>query len=284
VSWFVLLLPYLERKDLYDLWAAGDTNDATYRNNASRLLKIGVCPSDPSAAMGQGDTPLSYVVNRGVNGKNNPALGVCMDQYSMATPAVVGYTGSSVRMTRVGVDYISGHDGASTTLLLAECLLTPDGVTTFSGASNDVPEPRLYLNAMTGTSGTIYFARPKSSWAIIPKTASPYVMDWDGKAASLNKAEIELAFDWLLFPTTAAAGKDSRQVSDKIVSRHGGTVNVGFCDGHQTSLSDTVDADVFRQLMTPWGNGVAAALSATPAMTPSPTWTGNLPVLDESAY
>jgi prepilin-type processing-associated H-X9-DG protein len=272
----VLLLPYLERKDLYDMWSTTDTSDtivAGARAAASRMLKIAVCPSDPSAGTGSGETPLSYVVNRGVNGKNNPALGVCMDQYSMA-PSVTSFTGSTAKMARVGVDYISGHDGASTTLLLAECLLSPVGVTDFSSTSTTVPDPHLYLNALTGTTGAIYLARPLSSWSIAP--TSDY---WNGKADMENKAEIELAFDWLLFPTA------QQQVSDKLVSRHGGTLNVGFCDGHQTSLSDTVDVQVFRQLMTPWGKGVTAALTAAPTMTPSPALpTGGLPVLDESEY
>ena len=142
VSWVVLLFPYLERRDLYDVWATTNTSVVTNQTDAYKSMKIAICPSDPSVSATSGETPLSYVCNRGVNGSNLAAQGVCLDQYSMVktkgTP-----TG---RPVRVGLDYISSHDGASTTLLLSECVLTPPGITAAQTlTSANVPAPQLYL-------------------------------------------------------------------------------------------------------------------------------------------
>jgi len=101
VSWVVPLLANLQRKDLYDLWAAGGTTPV--------LLKILMCPSDPPDTTSATDTWLSYVCNRGKSGSENAAEGVCMNQGPSVTNPV-----------RVSADYISSHDGCSTTLLLAE--------------------------------------------------------------------------------------------------------------------------------------------------------------------
>jgi prepilin-type processing-associated H-X9-DG protein len=40
-------------------------------------------------------------------------------------------------------------------------------------------------------------------------------------------------------------------VTDKVYSRHSGTFNVSFCDGHGQSLSNSMDTDTFIHLMTP---------------------------------
>ena len=266
VSWVVLLFPYIERNDLYEIWANTDILQNTFDADAFKLLKIAVCPSDPSTSSADGDTPLSYVCNRGVNGVNSAALGVCMDQYSPIYDTVNVIS----RPVRVGVDYISAHDGSSTTLLLSECVLTP---TELSASGSDtlptaveVPLPQLYLNRLTNTTGTPAYARPSSLW-----TAA----DWDGSTTSPNNAEVNLAFEW---GTLSSPPK----MTDKIVSRHSGSLNVAFCDGHLQSVSDLVDVDVFRQLMTPWGSAARGVLTSN-GFTPVPDFT-TLTVLDEADF
>jgi prepilin-type processing-associated H-X9-DG protein len=112
-SWVVPLLPHLQRKEIYDLWAT-----TAVGVEHKKLLRILMCPSDPPDTTGAGDTWLSYVCNAGKNAgtaSNKPAEGVCMDQVvkSSTNPVPV----------LVSLDYISSHDGASTTLLLAESRL-----------------------------------------------------------------------------------------------------------------------------------------------------------------
>ena len=92
----------------------------------------------PSVAtgVGQNNTWLGYVCNRGVNtgstyvqGVNNGSLtsilgdskatGVCLNQSGIGTDGK-----STVAPVTVGQDYISSHDGTTTTLLLSESLLS----------------------------------------------------------------------------------------------------------------------------------------------------------------
>jgi prepilin-type N-terminal cleavage/methylation domain-containing protein/prepilin-type processing-associated H-X9-DG protein len=112
-SWVVPLLPNLQRKEIYDLWAT-----TAVGVDHKKLLKILMCPSDPPDTTGAGDTWLSYVCNAGRNAgtaRNFAAEGVCMNQVveSSTNPVPV----------LVSLDFISSHDGASTTLLLAESRL-----------------------------------------------------------------------------------------------------------------------------------------------------------------
>jgi len=104
-SWVVPLLGNLNRKDLYDLWAT-----TTVGTEHKKLLKILMCPSDPPDTTGAGDTWLSYVCNTGRTDASVAAEGVCLDQGTLPIP----------ESKKVGLDYISSHDGAATTLLLAE--------------------------------------------------------------------------------------------------------------------------------------------------------------------
>ena len=53
-----------------------------------------------------------------------------------------------------------------------------------------------------------------------------------------------------------------------------------FCDGHQYFLADTIDINVYRQLMTPWGANVLNVGTYTPALSPAAA----LPVLDDGSY
>ena len=258
VSWVVPLFPYLERKDLYDVWASGvpNTSPPVYPRDflpadfplsgddiiafagGYKFIAIAVCPSDPATSTASGDTPLSYVCNRGVfNNADNATLGVCMNQYTQ--PAV-----------HVGIDYISAHDGAATTLLLTESLLTPPG----EDPTLPYSPPYLYLQSSADT----YYYRPRSNW-----TSSAWV------AGSENQAELNLGFDWGIFSSNTAP------ITEKALSRHSGSFNVAFCDGHLTSLSDTVNLQVFRQLMTPWGSRAVYA-SAVPPISMS--------VLDEADF
>jgi len=100
-SWMVPLLPYLERSDLYRRWRSG--------NPTGVYLKWLVCPSDPPEDVSAGNTPLSYVVNCGLRGdENGPAEGLFFNHDVEGRPV------------KTSLDYVSQHDGTSTTLLVSE--------------------------------------------------------------------------------------------------------------------------------------------------------------------
>ncbi len=60
-----------------------------------------------------------------------------------------------------------------------------------------------------------------------------------------------MGFEWSQWSSLPPA-----KISDKVLSRHPGGVNVSFCDGHQQFLADNIDPSTFIMLMTPYGNGI----------------------------
>jgi prepilin-type N-terminal cleavage/methylation domain-containing protein len=96
-GWPVLLLPNIERRDIFRTWESG-TNTAVY-------VDLFTCPSSPPDSFSS--AWLSYGGNAGSGGAaaNSPkGDGVMFD----------------ATLARVGIDYVSGGDGTPTTLLFTE--------------------------------------------------------------------------------------------------------------------------------------------------------------------
>jgi prepilin-type processing-associated H-X9-DG protein len=85
-SWAVMILPYFDRRDLWQAWKKGTPE--------KRYMRVFVCPSDPPGNAGPEDGPSAYAVN----------TLVCKDGKGLS------------------VDYIQQHDGCAITLLLSENL------------------------------------------------------------------------------------------------------------------------------------------------------------------
>jgi type II secretory pathway pseudopilin PulG len=247
VSWALLLLPDLGRKDIHDAWMQAIKSKYSGGTAYGRASFVGAlaCPSDLPQDGTNGIPWLSYVVNRGRNGWNdNPAVGVCFDQT---------YSPNGYFRATVGLDYIQAHDGAAGTLLLAESPLTPQ-----SAAAVPPPSPAgpMHLQGPSGyappnkdgtivPTGEVYGYRPKSQWL---SSAPPGQAEWQPPMA-----ELSLAFEWSALGTRADA-----KVTDQIASRHRGVIIVSFCDGHQMPLADSIHVDVFKHLMTPSGEAYTA--------------------------
>jgi prepilin-type N-terminal cleavage/methylation domain-containing protein/prepilin-type processing-associated H-X9-DG protein len=92
--WAVMLLPHLERMDIWRKWQTTPTD-----STARVLMKVMICPSDPPDVMSAGDGPCSYAAN----------TRVFLDRSVANAPAI-------------STDFISAKDGCSTTLLLSENL------------------------------------------------------------------------------------------------------------------------------------------------------------------
>ena len=254
VSWVVPLLPYLDHRDIYDeirhqieLVPAGDTIDyAPFQKS----LGIMVCPSDPPATQGAGTVWLSYVVNRGRNATDdNPAVGVCTNHipYNSSHP----FSSTATSPAKVGVDYLTSHDGASTTLLLSDSLQTSEnneGATAKTLASS-FP----YLKLYDATGGDFYYYRPYSKW-----TSSSA---WEDKIM----AELSYGFEWGGL-ATARPDSAAPKITDQICSRHPGLIVVTFCDGHQATIQESMDLGTFKHLMTPYGAAYTGADAPTTAL------------------
>jgi prepilin-type processing-associated H-X9-DG protein len=285
VSWVVPLLPFLGKNDVYNSLQTV-VNNNTVGNWQHPTVAGLVCPSDLPDTLGMGSTTLGYVVNRGRNGWNSsPAVGVCFDQTLKTT------AGAPIPVAQVGLDYLTSHDGSTNTLLLAEALLTPSGI---NPTLAPMAPPALYLQTPSGEdtassgavaptsitpNGTQYYYRPTdpdmgTTGASSQNSCTWWCFSnggqWENVSAAptiaeRTYAEMTLGFEWSSLgtgPTTNALRAGAR-VSDAINSRHAGTINAAFCDGHVAPLRGDMDIDVFKHLMTPYGVGYINLTGAT---------------------
>jgi prepilin-type N-terminal cleavage/methylation domain-containing protein len=255
-SWMVLLLPYLEQQQLYDLWNNGQIASST----AFPSLAMATCASNPPITIGQ--PSLSYVCNAGFRndwdrgdtptaatattpalpGYENPANGVFFDRTRRAdlgsfTPIPAWPSPGDVRdpepapKLSMTFDYIQAKgDGLTTTMMLSESL------------------------------ATLYWAYPLEEYEMT------------------NDANFHFGFTWVL-PAQIAANRTLRingvrtsptytRIADMVSfldadetvidnprpgilsSNHPGGVNVAYMDKHVALLDDQIDPFVFAQLMT----------------------------------
>jgi prepilin-type N-terminal cleavage/methylation domain-containing protein/prepilin-type processing-associated H-X9-DG protein len=237
LSWIGVSLPFLDRKDMYDSLLDG--------SSAGTYLKILACPSDPPEAQGAGDTPLGYVCNRGINGGcagvigtlisggtqatikgDNQSVGVCLNQsgFDQGTNPATYY----VKPVRVGLGFIGSHDGATTTLVVAESILhNPTPPTT----------PRLVTS--------------RDTYAF-----------WTSADYAAGHSEVGVGFEWGAFNTA------NPQITDKVLSNHSNGFHGAFCDGHVQFLSTQMDIPTFIHIMTPWDRGVPPNVSSSNSFAP----------------
>lgn len=100
-SWIPVLFPYLEYNDLYERYKKGQAQ--------ALFIELLTCPSNPPEQTNRDDTPLAYVANGGIRGREEPAEGIFFD-LTRNNPV------------RVSQAYITKHDGTSRTLMLSEHL------------------------------------------------------------------------------------------------------------------------------------------------------------------
>ncbi len=100
-SWIPVLFPYLEYNDLYERYKRGQPQPL--------YIELLTCPSNPPEQTNRDDTPLAYVANGGILGRQEPAEGIFFDL-------------TSNNPVRVSQTYINQRDGTSRTLMLSEHL------------------------------------------------------------------------------------------------------------------------------------------------------------------
>jgi hypothetical protein len=257
-SWMVMILPSLDRMDIFEYWKTACTPSATNTNpkppTIKPLLEIGVCPNNKPADTSSGQW-LAYRVNTGRYGMNSLTIkspasvssprtgtqvvseGVCSDQFNKAA-------GPSNGIFRVGLSNLK--DGAANTLLLAER----------SASSETLAKP----------------------WEVTSKERQPQA--YFGSAEDANG----LGFNWA-FMNNLDPNKDQTNIPSKINSNHPGLVIVGFCDSHSRTLRSDCDRLVYMQLMAPYDSDAGEYDTSNPprAGIRNPASTKEIvPPLDES--
>ena len=228
-GWPVLLLPFLERRDL----STALTAVAPSVSAKTSYLNIYLCPTSPPES--QADAWLSYAGNAGYGSKLEvTASGI--DGKGNGVMVDTSLTGNT--SNRIDVDYVSNGDGASNTLVLTEKCGTR--VTKLPKWSNQISVPPtnpISLNDVSATSST---------YSSIP------VFLFAGSAATTA---------WT--PPSGVVGSSNTTDDRFPSSNHPGGVGVAFCDGHVLFLKSTVDITTYVQMMTS-----NSEQSYAPALTP----------------
>ena len=228
-GWPVLLLPFLERRDL----STALTAVAPSVSAKTSYLNIYLCPTSPPES--QADAWLSYAGNAGYGSKLEvTASGI--DGKGNGVMVDTSLTGN--QSNRIDVDYVSNGDGASNTLVLTEKCGTR--VTKLPKWSNQISVPPANPISLTDVSAT------SSTYSSIP------VFLFAGSAATTA---------WT--PPSGVVGSSNTTDDRFPSSNHPGGVGVAFCDGHVLFLKSSVDITTYVQLMTS-----NSEQSYAPALTP----------------
>jgi prepilin-type N-terminal cleavage/methylation domain-containing protein/prepilin-type processing-associated H-X9-DG protein len=261
VGWPIKLFPYLERRDLYRVFEAGQAT-AIPDNTAIALFQ---CPSSPPDA---DDEPyLSYVVNAGsgsskadtASASQFPVLsgdGVFFDAY--------GTNGSDGK--KLTLDAISAGDGTTTTLAFTEQNGSAKSVRNSWNNYARGQDVSKYISGIWATDmavngdknlGNVFVHRgiAENSFSTVGSSSVAFA---DPSATGPNK---------VVNPSVATANPGYYPSSN-----HSGGVIVGYADGHTAMLKETVSNLVYAQLMT--SNGPNSRFAGQNEL-------DRLPVLDE---
>lgn len=240
-SWTFVLLPYVERNDLF-LAHGPEGTDQARGSRPDSFLKLMNCPSDNLAATFNPDRrdSSSYVANCGrrdgldvdvdANADrrylDSPFNGVFHDRFPFqVTDDTVGLT--NFRPVTVSSSVLTSGDGTATTLLFSENI-----------DSGNWGETGVNAEILTGF---IWWG----------SEGSP-----PGSGNNPSQHELSARINSNLGLANTVNDPDDRAYYARPSSFHPGGVVAVFCDGHTSFLADTMDYDVYAQLMTPRGRNV----------------------------
>ncbi len=265
VTWVVPILPYMEKSDVYTALQTGNTT------NAMVYMNILICPSNPPTTT-SGATPLAYCINGGqnYNGTSVPSSNVAVQMTAAAssgiaydlslanTPSPQGLnTGGTSTNVKVSQDYVVSHDGSTATLLTSENDNIGNQSWTPPVANLVTTGANLGQNVGYGQFGLVF------QWVGPPASSTPSTMPPTGYYR-INGNKGTAPTPSINFARPA--------------SNHPGGVVVSFCGGNVRFIAEDIAYYVYKQLMTPYGNG--ASTQSTP---PGDTDLYNIP-LNENAF
>lgn len=222
VSWPVMLLPNLERRDVHKLWETGSAvSVAPYMSGF-------MCPTTSADSLTS--PSLCYAGNIGlgvVNGQQFKNDGVMMDTLGKA-----GASSGNYPSARTSLDFISSGDGTTMTVLFSEkCGAAYTPLATYSVA------PRSATNTAT------YLFGPIASGSL-PNTPIPcFGAPGDPDSAVFGTVNNGTVIN------SGTAQNDGYYAMPS--SNHPGGCVMTFCDGHTIFVRDSLDSAVYCQILTP---------------------------------
>ena len=232
-SWPPELLPYLERRDIYDMlvsnlypvWTNTTLTAAEKKEIAPGFIGTFTCPSSPPNA--DNFAPSAYAANAGDMTGN---------QYNGVLPPGDFPNGTSSATN--SLEDVADGDGTATTLLLAEkTIFRDDG---FQGTW-------AYIGNLTNVSNTYsdfgvrWYPDSSRFTSVTPSSIAPVATPQGIVTVFKN--------GWLTFGHQTAA-QTSMQTSALPESSHTGGYVVAFCDGHSYFMSFDIAPAVYTQLVT----------------------------------
>jgi prepilin-type N-terminal cleavage/methylation domain-containing protein/prepilin-type processing-associated H-X9-DG protein len=237
ISWAAMLLPRIERQDLWDLLqnpkADADLPPAEQEGLLEiRPIELFVCPSD-SDAVAAAETPaLSYSVNAGAPDWNNDTFlagpnagdtthnGVFLNLYELAARGIRAPTARLSNIT----------DGAATTIMLAE-----NCHKSYEPVSAGEPARFTWLFGTEQHLGIVW---------VVNKAPQPgYSVD---NQEGINRVgDDAYSHDPVFDPNSPRFARPA--------SNHGQGANVVYCDGHSQFMNENIEYVVYQQLLTAQG-------------------------------
>jgi prepilin-type N-terminal cleavage/methylation domain-containing protein len=215
VGWPALILPYLERNDLYRLYESGAMTSAIATTTQLQLL---TCPTSPPES--RTEPVLSYAGNGG--------RGLRRGDPDFFKGDGVMFESCGSQPTRISLDAVSSGDGTSTTLLFGE-------------KTGNNQSPNLRWSTMEPNAVNIVPpATTDTAVAEIARTAQGAAL-----FAFLHVGPAGGAASPLKPPPPTGTG---RQLYPS--ANHSGGIVSAFCDGHTKFIADTISYTVYAQLMT----------------------------------
>lgn len=263
VSWVVEVFPYIEKQELYDLWKANPWNADTtgsLQDPTRPFIALLLCASDVrDTTLGP---PLSYVVNAGQMDAV-PTSGNVGSPGDAAGNGIFlsgweGKVSTSRPVSKFQRDFI--RDGSSNTLLMSENL-----------------DARFYYDADPDKTGAVGLSTkqvgtdPGFGTSPVPKSPERYTtFVWWGDDATLKPVNPLRKINGKPVPGSPDEMYPESMNYARPSSNHPGGVNVSWCDGHSTFLSEGMSYDVFCLIMssegkktTPPGAAFQSGLSST---------------------
>jgi len=266
VGWPIMLLPALERNDVYASWAAASPTSTPalgyptgFPSSVDPSISLFICPTSPPDSTS--DPVMSYCANVGStaltalssSGKQYKADGVLLDAVGVPNQ----YSGA-----RNSIDSISTGDGASNTILFSEKC---GSFVLLNCRYNAIPLP---ITAITG---------------LVPTS----LLTATGTGAVAGFGLFGVASGQTI--NTGSSGPTAGTVGYETVpsSKHPGGVIAAFCDGHTQFVKDSISPWVYAQLLTSdskWTGTAYGTNSSNVNTTISTNSVGNPYKLSENDY
>ena len=243
-SWPVMLLPNIERSDLYRTWEQHVPGAGEMVPNSKPSIALFECPTSPADDASAPN--LAYAGNAGSTARNGQSQikgdGVMLDTAGAynSSKALV-YNGS-----RTNLDAVSSGDGTSNTLLYSEkcgSLATQSSWNVIANTSSLQGSSGVFYSGDTYPSQSTGDATLGGMWQK-PMTSTDVPVFGISSSASSPSSITKV------INSTTDPSPENPSYSAFPSSNHPGGVMVSFCDGHTMFLNDAIALHVYAQLVT----------------------------------